>query len=81
MMNIPDDPIIACMELTGYPPVYSSDYEDEDIEEKEKKTQCVYLYFSDLKPEIQEMLLKEAGVNDPAEMGWEEGESIAAVYF
>lgn len=38
MWHIPDDPIIACMERTGYPPWMNPDppdYED-DVEEDEE---------------------------------------------
>ena len=38
MMNIPEHPDIACILRTGYPPVYSGRYdEDDNIEEEEKK--------------------------------------------
>lgn len=30
MIQVPDDPIIACMERTGYPPWMQEDDEDED---------------------------------------------------
>jgi hypothetical protein len=30
---IPDDPIIRCMERTGYAPWFDDDYEDEEEEE------------------------------------------------
>lgn len=34
-MNIPDDPIISCMERTGYPQWMQDDYyEDEEVEEE-----------------------------------------------
>ena len=34
---IPDDPIIACMERTGYPPwMQEDDGEDEDEEEEDE---------------------------------------------
>ena len=33
---IPDDPIIACMERTGYPPwMQEDDYDDDEDEEEE----------------------------------------------
>lgn len=32
MFLIPDDPIIACMEKTGFPPWITDDEEDEDDE-------------------------------------------------
>lgn len=32
MLNIPDDPIIRCIERTGYPPWYGRD-DDEDEQE------------------------------------------------
>ena len=36
MVNIPDDPIIHCIERTGYPPWYFyPDNEDDDDEEVE----------------------------------------------
>lgn len=34
-MGIPDDPIISCIERTGYPYWMKSDYEPEDEEEDE----------------------------------------------
>lgn len=37
MFQIPDDPIIACMERTGYPPWMDADYEEiRDDEEEEE---------------------------------------------
>lgn len=38
MIQIPDDPIIRCMERTGYPPWIDPDYEEteEDSEEEEE---------------------------------------------
>ena len=30
MWSIPDDPIIACIERTGYPPWMQGDWEDEE---------------------------------------------------
>lgn len=35
MIPIPDDPIISCMERTGYPPwiAYSDEYDQDDDEE------------------------------------------------
>lgn len=33
---IPDDPIIACMERTGYPPWMQEDDYDEDEDEEEE---------------------------------------------
>jgi len=35
MYQIPDDPIISCMERTGYPPWMQDDDDDEDKEDKE----------------------------------------------
>ena len=35
MMLIPDDPIISCMERTGYPPWMQDDEDDEDKEDEE----------------------------------------------
>ena len=35
-MGIPDDPIIRCMERTGYPYWMNPDYEPEDEEEDEE---------------------------------------------
>jgi hypothetical protein len=35
MMLIPDDPIISCMERTGYPPWMQDDDDDEDKEDEE----------------------------------------------
>ena len=34
MIQIPDDPIIRCMERTGYPPWIDPDYEDPEVEEE-----------------------------------------------
>jgi hypothetical protein len=34
-MGIPDDPIIRCIERTGYPPWMDPDYDDEGEEEEE----------------------------------------------
>lgn len=34
-MLIPDDPIISCMERTGYPPWMQDDDDDDDDEDKE----------------------------------------------
>ena len=35
MIQVPDDPIIACMERTGYPPWMQEDeYEDEEEEDE-----------------------------------------------
>jgi hypothetical protein len=34
MMLIPDDPIISCMERTGYPP-WMQDDDDEDMDKDE----------------------------------------------
>ncbi len=33
MYNLPDDPIIACIERTGYPPWMQEDWDDEDDDE------------------------------------------------
>lgn len=33
MWAIPDDPIISCIERTGYPPWMQGDWEDEEEEE------------------------------------------------
>ncbi len=33
MWSIPDDPIIACIERTGYPPWMQDDWEDEEEED------------------------------------------------
>lgn len=39
-MDIPDDPIISCIERTGYPPWYRSrpydDYEEPDCDEDDE---------------------------------------------
>jgi len=35
MYQIPDDPIISCMERTGYPPWMQDDEDDEDKEDEE----------------------------------------------
>ena len=35
MYQIPDDPIISCMERTGYPPWMQDDDDDEDKEDEE----------------------------------------------
>ena len=36
MIQVPDDPIIACMERTGYPPwMQEDDYGDDEAEEEE----------------------------------------------
>lgn len=35
MYLIPDDPIISCMERTGYPPWMQDDDDDDDDEDKE----------------------------------------------
>ena len=35
MMLIPDDPIISCMERTGFPPWMQDDDDDEDKEDEE----------------------------------------------
>ena len=35
MIDIPDDPIIACIERTGYPPWYQDDGEEEDVQDEE----------------------------------------------
>ena len=35
MIQVPDDPIISCMERTGYPPWMQEDeYEDEEEEDE-----------------------------------------------
>ena len=37
MLNIPDDPIISCMERTGYPPwMQDDDIKDPDNDEDEE---------------------------------------------
>lgn len=36
MIQVPDDPIIACMERTGYPPWMQEDDYDEDEDEEEE---------------------------------------------
>ena len=33
MILIPDDPIIACIERTGYPPWFDDDFDDEQEDE------------------------------------------------
>lgn len=35
MIQIPDDPIIRCIERTGYPPWYKDDWDYEEEEEEE----------------------------------------------
>ena len=35
MLLIPDDPIIACIERTGYPPWMQDDWEDEEEEDSD----------------------------------------------
>lgn len=35
MWSIPDDPIIACIERTGYPPWMQDDWEDEEEEDSD----------------------------------------------
>lgn len=35
MWSIPDDPIISCMERTGFPPWMQDDEDDEDKEDEE----------------------------------------------
>lgn len=35
MNPIPDDPIIACMERTGFPPWMQEEIEDEDAEDED----------------------------------------------
>lgn len=35
MYQIPDDPIISCMERTGFPPWMQDDDDDEDKEDEE----------------------------------------------
>lgn len=34
MIQIPDDPIISCMEQTGWPPWMQDDYQEEEPEEE-----------------------------------------------
>lgn len=34
MWTIPDDPIISCIERTGYPPWMQDDWEDDEEEEE-----------------------------------------------
>jgi hypothetical protein len=34
--DIPDDPIVACMERTGYPPWHRDEWEDEEYEEEDE---------------------------------------------
>ena len=36
MIQVPDDPIISCMERTGYPPWMQEDDYDEDEDEEEE---------------------------------------------
>lgn len=36
MLQIPDDPIIRSIELTGYPPWTDPDYESEEEEEEDE---------------------------------------------
>ena len=35
MILIPDDPIIACIERTGYPPWFDDDFDDEQEDDSE----------------------------------------------
>lgn len=35
MIQIPDDPIIRCMERTGWPPWMQDDYQEEEPEEED----------------------------------------------
>ena len=35
MILIPDDPIIACIERTGYPPWFDDDFDDEQEDDDE----------------------------------------------
>ncbi len=37
MNAIPDDPIISCIERTGYPPWMQEDYSDEEADDDEEK--------------------------------------------
>lgn len=37
MIDLPDDPVIACMERTGYPPWYFYGKEDNDVPEDEEE--------------------------------------------
>jgi hypothetical protein len=36
MEQIPDDPIISCIERTGYPPWIDTDYSDDEDEEEDE---------------------------------------------
>lgn len=36
MEQIPDDPIISCIERTGYPPWIDADYSDDEDEEEDE---------------------------------------------
>lgn len=37
MLNIADDPIVACMMWTGFPPWMDADWNPEEDEEEEEK--------------------------------------------
>lgn len=42
MILIPDDPIIRCIERTGFPPWYRDDWEDEEEDEDDERDSEVY---------------------------------------
>ncbi len=37
MIQIPDDPIISCMERTGWPPWMQDDYPEEEEDEEDEE--------------------------------------------
>ena len=42
MILIPDDPIISCIERTGYPPWLSDDWEDDEEDDDDEWDSEVY---------------------------------------
>lgn len=39
MILIPDDPVLRCIERTGYPPWIRDEWEEEDDEEEDDETE------------------------------------------
>ncbi len=42
MILIPDDPIIRCIERTGFPPWLSDDWEDDEEDDDDERDSEVY---------------------------------------
>ena len=70
MMLLPDDPIIACIERTGYPSWIDADYE-EDEKDEEVEPVMVWLHDGRVYTEFMEFDCREDATEFCEEHDWE----------